>query len=54
MGECVNQSLTNAQVEGLNLGASILKWGILQFSKRLSLDKNKNLGILVGLLVLND
>ena len=41
-------------VEGSNPGASILKFGLFQFSKWLCLDKNNNLGISVALLVLND
>ena len=42
------------KVEGSNPGASILKFGLFQFSKWLCLDKNNNLRILVALLVLND
>ena len=41
-------------LEGSNLGTSILKFGLFQFSKWLHLDQNANLGILVALLVLND
>ena len=50
------QSIINPMlsVEGSNLGASILKFSIFQFSKWLCLDKNNNLGISVALLVLND
>ena len=49
------QSIINPmlKVEGSNPGASILKFGIFQFSKWLYLDKNNNLGISVALLVLN-
>ena len=42
------------KVEGSNPGASILKFGLFQFSKWLYLDKNNNLGISVVLLVIND
>ena len=50
------QSIINPmlKVEGSNPGASILKFGLFQFSKWLCLDKNNNLGISVALLVLND
>ena len=56
MAEWVNVSINHLpmlKVKGLNLGASILKFGLFQFSKWLCLDKNNNLGILVLLLVLN-
>ena len=42
------------KVEGSNLGTSILKFGLFQFSKWLCLDKNNNLGISVALVALND
>ena len=42
------------KVKGSNPGASILKFGLFQFSKWLCLDKNNNLKISVALLVLND
>ena len=42
------------KVEGSNLGVSILKFCLFQFSKWLRLDKNNKLGISVELLVLND
>ena len=50
------QSIINPmlKVEGSNPGASILKFGLFQFSKWLCLDKNNNLEISVALLVLND
>ena len=49
------QSIINPmlKVEGSGPGASIQKFGLLQFSKWLGLDNN-NLGILVALLALND
>ena len=42
------------KAKGSNPGASILKFGLFQFTKWLGLDKNKNLRISVALLVLND
>ena len=57
VAEWVNvQSIINPmlKVEGSNTGASILKFGLYQFSKWMHLDKNNNLGISVALLVLND
>ena len=50
------QSIINPmlKVEGSNPGASILKFGLFQFSKWLCLDKNNKLEISVALLVLND
>ena len=39
-------------VGGSHLGATILKFGLFQFSKWLGLDKNNNLGISVALVVL--
>ena len=41
------QSIINPmlKVESSNLGASILKFGLFQFSKWLCLDQNNNLGI---------
>ena len=55
VAEQVNVSInhyTMLKVEGSNLSISILKFVLFQFSKWLHLDKNNNLGILVGLLVL--
>ena len=56
MAERVNVSIINPmlKVEGSNPGASVLKFGLFLFSKRLCLGKNNNLGISVMLLVLND
>ena len=42
------------KVKCSNLGLFTLKFGLLQFSKWLRLDKNNRLGILVALLVLAD
>ena len=42
------------KVEGSNPGLFILKFGLLQFSKWLCLDKSNNFGISVASLVQND
>ena len=57
VAEWVNVSINHnpmLKIEGSNLGASILKFGLFQFSKWLCSEKNNNLGISVELLVLND
>ena len=57
VAERVNVSMNHLPMlkfEGLNLGTSILKFSLFQFSNWLNLDKYNNHGILIVVLALND